>query len=696
MNSLQTSIYEYEEVLYTLAWLSGCNTEAHPKKIIRRATLHRLIHVSNDRHWTANERNIFRRLNNPKITFPHHSQTKDLAKILIGFGEISARSHGDFKGMASKKLKTHVYKRALSKIIKEMLETQHFLKRKRTLEEIGCSQKIGKTNFDWKGYDAALNELNYSSRISTYNYGLAFIVKLCLKVIPCQFSMIVEKCKEKPIVGDLCHPIIEPLMFRDKQYIAPLLKSKNAYLRLLACASVVQQELFDNQSTIDENIKVLVTNGIDVGDAIWLSSVKLRDHYQSVERIKGQIISTRHEILRCEKDPSNRPKGIRNEQWIDSRNNVLNNYEESLIKAENKLKTGFDDMKDHWPKAGLAQHQIDNLVHLIKNEKLSRQLVELIPSKDNQALILDNALSSVMRWIGISSQPILDVCEETFSYSSQRDLERLVNAAKTLLLLSNIKGKIIGKFLGNTVGATVISLERFSCSPYMDVRKPSQWQSATSRLACIHLLAMCVFEETSEDQEDQVSTIVPKVVDNINLLLKVQDSPFHLRDDELFKDLKRVTTHVIASKNHMSSSAKNIVLDSDLPSDYRARVIVANEALIGKYSSLLLELFEEFSEPPIYVDGDYKHFSEWICLLDICIAHCWKYKANHVARKIIQVWEQCCPLYGDKCSEYIKYAQKLYTALSKDGKDRVWLNGLYGFEQSNCMIILKEVLAENQ
>lgn len=695
MNSLQTSIYEYEEVLYTLAWLSGCNIETHPKKIIRRAILHRLVNVYNDRHWKANERNIFRRLDNPKITFPHHSQTKDLAKILIGFGEMSARSHGDFKGMASKKFKTHIYKRALSKIIKEMLETQNFLKRKRTLEEIGYSQKIEKTNFDWKGYNGVLNELNYGSRISTYNYGLAFIVKICLKVIPGQFSVIVEKCKGKPIVGDLCYPIIEPLMFREEQYIAPLLKSKNTYLRLLACASVVQQELFDNQSPIDENIKMLVTNGIDVGDAIWLSSVKLRAHYQSVERIKDQIVSTRHEIIRCENDPNNCPKGIKPEQWIGSRKDVLSNYEESLIKAEDKLKTDFDDMEDHWPKAGLEQQQINNLVHLIKNEKLSCQLVELIPSKGNQALILDDALSSVMRWIGISSQPILDVCEETFSYSSQRDLERLVNAAKTLLLLSNIKGKIIGRFLGNTVGTTVNSLEKFTCSPYMNVRKPSQWQSATSRLACIHLLAMCIFEETPEDQEDQVSTIVPKVVDNVNLLLKVQDTPFHLGADELFKDLKRVTTHVISSKNYMAASTENIILDSDLPSDYRARVIVANETLIGKNSGLLLELFEEFSEPPIYVDGDYKHFSEWICLLDICIAHCWKFEAAQVAQEIIRIWEQYCPLYGDRCSDFVEYALKLYRALSKDGEDRVWLKGLNGFEQSNCMNFLNKSLAQS-
>lgn len=695
MKSLQISIYEYEEVLYTLAWLSGCEIDASPQKVISNATQLGLVEVHNDKHWKANERNIFRRLENPKISFPHHNQIEDLANILIGFGEMSARSHGDFKGMVSKKFTTFFYKRSLSKIVKEILESKRFLHRKRTLEEIGYSQEIGKTNFDWKSYDGAISQLNYGLRLSTDDYGFAFIIKLCAKVIPSQYSEIVEKYKAKLFVGDLCYPVIEPLMFRDEQYIVPLLKSENAHLKLLACTSVVLQEPFGDQSTIDENIKMLVINGIDIGDAIWLSAVKLRDYYQSVEKIKGQIISTRHEILRCEKDPSNCPKGIRPEQWIDSKGGVLKGYEDSVVKAEDRLKNSFDAIKTHWPKSGITFQQMDNLIHLVKGEKLSSELVELIPSADNQAQILSHIFSSVEKWIGISAQPTLDDCEETFSYTTKRDLERLMNAAKALIRLSNIKGKIIGKFLGNTVLATVTSLEKFSCRPFMSVRKPSQWQSATSRLASIHLLAMCVFDEISVDEEVQVTPIVPKVIDQVNLLLKVQPSPFHFGADELFKDLKRVTAYIIASKDYTDVSAEKIALDSDLPCDYRARIIVSSRTLIQEHSSLAVELFENFSTPPLYVDSNYKHFSEWLCLLDFYIAHCWKFEADQVAQDMIRIWEQYCPLYGDKCSDYIEYAQKLYTALSQDSEEREWLKELDGFDQSNCMNLLKQSLIEN-
>ncbi|MCK4742915.1 MAG: hypothetical protein KAT25_03770 [Sulfuriflexus sp.] len=694
MKSLQISIYDYEEVLFTLAWLFNCNAEILPKKVVNKAVQLGLITIHSEKHWNADANKISRHLNSFKVKFPHHSQTKDLTNILIGFGEFSARSHGDFKDILSKKFSTFIYKGALSKILKEVVETKHFLKRKRNLEETGYFQTIAKTNFDWKGYHVAMNTLNYRG-MSTYNYGLAFIAKICLRVIPSQFSAFVEKHKIKPIVGDLCAPVIEPLMFRDEQYIIPLLKSKNAYLKLLACASVVQQDPFENQSTIDENIKMLVANGVDIRDAIWMSSVKLRDHYLSVERTNNQIKQVRQEILRCEKDPSNCQKGIKPAQWISSRKDILGKYEKSLAETENKLKESFNEMAFHWPKEGLEKHQIENIICLIKNEKLSRELVELIPSKENQEQLLDNTLTLVMGWIGISSKSILESCEETFSYSSEKDLQRIVNAAKTLVMLSKIKKKVIGKFLGNAVGASVNTLENFVSSPYMSVRKPSQWQSATSRLASIHLLAMCVFEETHEDKENEISVIVPKVVENINLLLKVRNTPFHLGADELFKDLKRITAYIISAKSFLAASAKGIAIDEGLPPDYRARVIVTNKSLLVRHKSLLLEFFEEFGRPPIYVDRDYKHFSSWVCLLDICISHCWKFEAILESQEIIRIWEQHCSLYGNKCEEYVEYAKKLFMALSEDGKEREWLIGLDGFEQSNCMDFLKNTLSQN-
>jgi len=693
MNSLNNSIYNNEEVLFTLAWLSNCNVEASPKKIVSKAIQLGLITVQGETLRSANGKNIFRRLKNPRVTFPHYNQIKDLTKILIGLGEMSAWSIGDFIDVIRKIFSGFFYRTALSKVLNEVLENKAFLTKKRSLEEISYFQKIETTDFDSRSYERVINDLIHEPRGPRYKYGAAFVVKLCLRVIPVQLSLVVEKNKGDPIVVDLCYPAIEPLMFRDEQYVVPLLKSKSAYLKLLACASLVGQGPFDVQSTIDDNIKIFITNGVDIGDAIWLSSIKLSNHYRSVERIRSQIKSARHEILVCEKSPSNCPKGCQPEQWITSRKDELKRHEERLITAEGLLKSGFDDMKAHWPLEGIESYQIENLLHSIKDEKLSRELATLVPSKSNQEQLLGNALSSVMQWIGISSKPILAVCENTFSYSSEDDIERLVSAAKTLVLLSDIKGKVVGRLLGNYVGTRVQTLEHFLCSPYMSVRKHSQWQSGLTRLACIHLLAVCVFEETPEDKDNQISKIVPMVVEGINLLLKVQDTQLNIGADKLFNDLKRVTAHIISSKNYMSSSAEKVVIDTDLPPDYKVRIIASKETLITKHSHLLLKLFEEFSVPSINIDGDNKYFSNRICLLDICIAHCWKFKAERVAKEIICIWQQYCLLYGDNCSEYVEYAQRLYLALSEDGQDRKWLLGLNGFEQSNCINFLKKSLA---
>lgn len=696
MKSLQTRIYEHEEVLYTLAWLSGCNINASPKKIINRSIQLDLIKVHNDTRWNANEKNISRRLISPRIIFPNPDNFKELTKILIGFGEISARSHGDFYDFFIKKFTQFFYKKSIEKILKYIVEKNKYLKRIRQLSEIGYYQKIGRTDFNWQGYEEAITELDFGSRISTYNYGISFVVKLCLKTIPSQYSLIVEKHKAKNFVGDLCCPVIGPLMFRSEQYIAPLLKSKNAYLRLLACASVVHQDRSDNQSSIDDNIQMLVSNGIDLGDAIWISSVKLKNHYQNVERDRENVISTSREIKRCEKDLNHCPKGIKPEEWIDSRKNALKYYEDSLINATNRLEKNFDDIRLNWPETGITSNQVANLIHLIRDEVLSRQLVDLVPSKDNQIQLLSHVLSSIEKRMGTSTQFSLEVCEETFLYSSERDSEKAVNAAKVLIQLSNLKGKIIGRFLGNIVGATVAHLEKFACRPFVSVRKPIQWHLATFRLAYIHLLAMCVFDEVRKDQEEQISAIVPIVIENVNFLLKARPSPFRPGIDELFRDLKRITAYIVASKDYTAESAVKIASDIGLPCDYRLRVIVSSKALIQEHSNMVLELFENFSYPPLHVDSEYKHFLEWLCLLDICIAYCWKYDLSQVAQEIIHIWEKYCPMYGDACGGYVVYAKKLYSALSEDGEDREWLKGLHGFDQSNCMNFLKEASEEIQ
>lgn len=690
MNSINTSIYEYEEVLYTLAWLSRNNFHDSPKKIVRLAARIGLIYIYNKRNWKANEKAIFRRLKNPKVKFPHHRNIENITKILIGLGEMSARSHGDFIGITQKKFTTYFYKNALPKVMRYTLTKHEIFRRRRTLEEIAYSQKIGKTEFNWNSFIDVSNDINYAPRISTYNYGLFFIVNICLRVTPLQFSIIFDEFKNQSIAGYLCHPVIEPLIFGEKTHIVSLLKSKNTYLKLLACASIMNCESHNNKSTIDKNIKTLVANEVEVGDAIWQSSIKLNDYYHSVERIKDQIESSRHEIMQCERDPTRCPKGIDPNNWIKSRKATIENNKKLLSEYQVRLNIGVNEIRTNWPRAGINKQQTDNLVNLIRNEQLSRELAETIPSQDNKIQILESAIYSINQWIGVSSKSNHKFSELNFCYSSKNDLKRLLNAANTLLLLSNIKNESIGKLLGKIVNNTVIRLENFSYAPYMHVRKPSQWQSSISRLACIHLLAMFVFKEIKKDKEHQIFEIVPTVVEKINFLLKIKDTPLRLSDNELFRDLKSITPHVISKKIYMSSAINEMIIDSELPPDYRARMIVLNKTLIVENRELLIELFKVFSKPPIYVDEEDMHFSEWINLLDFCIAYCWNFDAEESAFEIVQIWEAYCPFYSYRFSDFIDYARNLYWALSRDGRERVWLKELYSFEHSHCMKVLSD------
>ena len=690
MNSLRSSIYEYPEVIFTLAWLLELDTENNAKMIVSRAIQLGLIRVERSKHWHANERSIFRRLDNPKIAFPHHGRTNELTKILIGFGEISARSNGDFKGVINRKFSSFFYKKSLPKILEEILKTKHYLKRKRSLEEIGYSQSINNTEFDWNGYDTTLRELNFGSRLMTYNYGISFIISLCMRVIPRQYSFFVEKYKSKVFVGDLCYPVIDPLMFRELHYAAPLLKGKNSYLKLLASASVVQQELFGKLTSIEDNLNILTENGIDIGDAIWLTSIKLRDRYLGVKRLKEQIDSFDQEIKLLEKHPKRCPEGVNPTSWIESKKNNRQDLEGRLPYAEVQLKSSFSELIQDWPESGINIEQVENLIHLISNEQLLRELVVLIPSADNRIQILSHNIKKLEDWIGISTKEPLKACENTFSYSSNRDFEQLVNAAKSLIMLADDKNRNLGRLLGAMVMRFDTAMEGFVTRPFIRVRKPSLWQSATSRLASVHLLALCIVDQASfVGKEYQVSPIMPAVIDKINLLLKVCPPQFNSDADQLFRDLKRNAAHEVATKNSLTKKASAIANDKYLPSDYRVRVIFTSQVLSKSHWKLAVELFESFSLPPIYVNEENQHFSEWICLLDLCIAYCWKYECDQAAQGIIRIWEHYCPMYGDEYTDYQEYARMLYTALQKEGEERCWLKMLDGFAQSNCMNVLQ-------
>ena len=689
--NLQTSLYEFEEVLFTLAWLLKFDVDNNnsPQTIISRAEELDLITVHNESNWKANEKEIFILLNETNIDFPKETNIGDLAKILMGLGEFSARCHGDFDSIVIKQFSNNAHKESLIKIMKNIIETHSFFKRNRSLDEIAYSQKIAETEFDWKNYYGVIgaNGRDYING-SGFSYGLTFFIKLCAKLVPYEFSTFVERNKEEDFSGDLCRPLIEVLFFRNKEYAPPLLKSKNVYLKLLACGSVVSGEPFDKTSTIKENIETLVIAGVDIGDAIWLCSAKLKDQYISVERIKSQLTATNHEILKYERGLDNSLEGNQSKEMLSYKRRVLEEHEGRLISSVEILNESLNALKNYWPQLGLESNQIENIIQLIRNEKLTFDLVPFISTRRNQEQVLDNIFTSINRWIGISSPPLLITCNITFTYNSHLDFERVLNAAKTLLQLTGVKKKLVGKFLGNIVKGVADDLENFISSPCMDVRKPNLWESTICRLGCIHLLAMCVFENIEEKKESEISQIVPIVVDKVNLLLKIKGVSIHYVPDELFRDLKRVTAHIISSKEYMSEHAKKIVLDTSLPSDYRIRVIATSENLLKDDVQLLLDLFEEVSSPPIYYDHGLKQFSEYLNLLDICIAHLWKFKAKHQAKEIIRIWECYCPLYGEECSRYIEYAQRLYAALLTDGDDRVWLNKLNGFEDSYCFNFL--------
>jgi hypothetical protein len=690
MLSLTHTIYEDTDVIFTLAWLLNIKTDHSPKRIISRAVQSGLINIDKGNSWHANEKDVVRRINNPKVAFPHFNDTQKILSILIGIGEIAARSHGDYKNVVSRKFSSFFYKKSLLNVMNEILKDNEYLVRKRSIDEIGYAQSIANIKFNWSGYNFALNVLNRGDRLGDYSYGLSFILSILLKVIPHRFSFFIEKYKSKEFVGELCRPVIEPLMFKNLDYVVPLLNSNNIYLKLLASASVVHQDLFESYTTIENNLNLLTKNGINIGDAIWITSIKLRDQYLTVARLDNQIVSLDREIRQLEKSLGDLAGVIIPNSNVELKINRKKDVLSSLEAAEVLLESSIDELVKAWPKAGIEMDKIENFIQLIGDNGLSRGFPERIPSINNRIQILSHNLNRIEDWIGISSKNPLDSCDELIHYSSDVDLKKVKDAAKALVLLADDKNKNLGRLLGMTVMKFDKEIEFFITRPFMSVRKPNVWGAAVSRLAVVHLLALYVFDQVAIEKENEVSPVALAVIDKVNLLLKVSSGQSYFGGEELFSDLKNTATHLISSKDYLKCKSIDIANDKDLPYDYRVRIIFASQVLSFSHWKLAIGLFESFSKPTLIYGKEDKHFSEWICLLDLCVAYCWKFNRKEAIAEIIHLWERYCPMYGKAYAEYQVYARKLYTALLSEGIERDWLMDLDGFSQSYCMVVFNE------
>ena len=286
----------------------------------------------------------------------------------------------------------------------------------------------------------------------------------------------------------------------------------------------------------------------------------------------------------------------------------------------------------------------------------------------------------------MSSKGDEDNLKKEFYYSTEFDFEKLLSASKAILKISENKNKIIGKVLGSKVKEKVDELESFLARPFMNVRKPIEFDAKASRLACIHLLAMCTFIQTPSDRDQEISSILSIVIKKVNFLLRLNQTQYETKF-ELFSDLKRITAHVISSKNNSTRIAEEIAQDDFLPCDYRISIITSNKNLFNSHKDKLVQLFEDFSFVLNYVGQKDKYFSECINLLDLCTAYSWKYKDQKSSEEIIRIWEKNCSNYDE---HYVEYARKLYSALSNDNKEIIWLKNLNGFQESYCLRFLEK------
>ncbi|ANP79196.1 hypothetical protein A134_22960 [Vibrio crassostreae 9CS106] len=685
MSSLYRGIYNDPDVIVTLAWLLNRDEHCSDKYIVKESVRRGLININSSINWNANGRNIFRYINKKRMKLPPPENIDKLSSCLRGLGEMSARSNSDFEKVVSIRLSGYFYRKTLIKVLNELINREQFIARERSIEEKSYSRAIALKKFNWQGFKDSAHSIRYDSQYGNHDYGIYFVVRLCAALAPQDYSCFVEQKKHKEYVGELCRPLINSIIFKDRKRSLPLMRGNCLHLKLLTIVAFINDDVIDNNTSISEIQNILLKNNLSIHDVIWISASKLQEVSNKIKQLSNQIDTLNQEILQNERNPSL----VNSEYLIISRIKDKKGYEIEIQETKDKLNLFIKQLVNIWPNLGLQDEKLTNILFLITDDKLLLDLSALVPSLEDKIKIRTHIIKKAENWIGINPKhdTVQKICDQNFTYSSLVDSEKFHNISHCFVLLANDKNQILGKFLGKTVQATDKVLEEYITRPFINVRNPMLWHSATTRLAAINLLSILVFTNTPLSKISEISPILPIIIRKVSLLLKIIYDTDDFIENELYRDLKTITANLIAN-NKLNKLALEIVDDKYLPFDYRARIIFSNEELIKDRWEYAVDLFKRFLNFPLFLDTEYKHFSESICLLDLCISYCWRYNTPSAVHAIAHIWNDYCSSIDDKTIAYKDYATRLYLALQNEGEERIWLKNLEGFGKSHCMTAL--------
>lgn len=641
---------------FTLDWLIqnssySSKKSRYIKKLIIKGDANKL--------WNTNEKLLSKLLTRAIINPPFVKNYKSLVKLLIGLGEMSARCHVDLMFFLKPLFLKITYKSLLPKITKEALKIYEHNGYKYSEEDKKMSNIISTTSLSFEGLEVAQHICDRPGTLShTPRYGLYFIIKLYIIISPTSFSHWFNHSGNSSSIA--AGIVAENIIFnKDKKITNSLLNGGSDFLVLLSSSALMVN--LDNEFVSYKKINnTLFENGLDKGNAVWISALILKglihSWYRLTDRVKQETDNIAH-------------------------------YNNLVMETYELIEKTLSELSDSWPEAGLSDHQFLQLNFSFVNthEFIYKLAIKLHNDVDKQKLLTLNT-NTLKKSLGITLKKEMTL-QEYYTFNDREDNLIIWAAHSFLSLWEKDTSKSLAKKIGSLVGTFTDELNSFIQQPYIASRQSDKWFSATSRLAATHYFVLVFYSIAQKEYKSEIESILPFSIKHIILLLtKVQDRWLDLIND-LPDKLIHETAFVLREVPLLKNKQESVVFNEQLPDHLRALMLWAKPKLVVKKQQLANKLFLSAGVVPLSHNLQNKHFNRILNVLDIGIANSTSAQQQNL---IIKLWkesyEEWKPILDDKWEDA---AEWLISAINGNAISIKRLKNTDGFNNSYCYNVIQ-------
>ncbi len=614
-----------QSVLTALAWLTSSNvTDA-----VENALTDGLISGDLKSNWQVDEKRYLCLLELKKNSLPRRSQLSKLSKLMVGLGEMNARSHASYSNSLLDTFSDKKYIKILADIIEKAEGIYEKSGYKVEIVEEQLSSSIGLAGLDINGAKlvgslvARPNIISFPPR-----YGVDELVKFLLFLDDKTFCRWFSSSRSKGLYA-YSIALVELFLFGgNKELALSVLRGECGFLKLLIVACTVNRHLEgDARWTISGLIDFLVKNNTSIGSSIWIAVRFL-------------------------------PVGGKEE---------IENYAEGLA--------------SFWPIEGLSDVEFKTFVAVLmmNRQELKCRLAMKIPAKVDAKRLFEDNIFDLKKYLGMEKKD--DITSEYLLFQDREDQLIYWSSYSFVELCKQNNIKYFNK-IRNTFGNLTRDLESFLGAPYIAVRQSGKWMTATFKLAVIHYFVLLVYSHIG-DSKGEYEKIVNEAVSHTTLLFnKIFESG---GDTEaiIFDKLSLLCAIFVVKTPSLSDKAEAVISDASLPEYFKALVLWGSPALLAKNLQLGRSLFLSVAEPPLSRSEYDRSFNRLLNLLDTAVAN--TSDDNH-KESIQDIWEVSYSKWkfylGDTWQNIASY---LLLAMEGDEQAMNKLQKFNGMENSQCV-----------